>query len=245
MIIGQKEIFIEEINSTNQYAKELVSNTKPFEGTAIFTDYQQQGRGQNGNVWQGTRSENLYLSVILYPRFLAIQNHYLLNKAICLSVWESIAAYFPEVQIKWPNDIYAKGEKVAGILIENNLQGSNWQSAIVGIGVNLNQRVFPEGINATSLHNLTKREIDRTAYRKLLYKKLNKNYLAIRAGQKESIDRVYTKNLLGYQEVHAFEADGKKFTAQLLGVDNQGNLCLEQEGQLKYYRHGRLRQVVG
>ena len=245
MIIGQKEIFIKETGSTNQYAKELLSNTKPFEGTAIFTDNQTLGRGQNGNVWQGNAGENLYLSVILFPHFLLIKDHYLLNKAICLSVWESISEFCEEVKIKWPNDIYVDGKKLAGILIENSLQGSKWQSAIVGIGVNLNQKIFPENIKANSLRNILNKEIDRDAFRKLLYEKLNKNYLAIRANQADLINKQYTKNLLGYHEKTNFVINGKTNKAVVLGVQNTGELCLEIDSKLKYFRHGEVKQMPG
>lgn len=244
MIIGQKEIYIKETDSTNQYAKKMVSNTKPFEGTAIFADFQSNGKGQNGNVWQGEAGKNLYISIILYPKFLSIKDHYLLNKAICISVWESVADYYHDVKIKWPNDIYANNKKVAGILIENNLQGSNWQSSIVGIGVNLNQNEFPTEIQATSIMNLTKKEIDKESFRKLLYNKLNKNYLAIRNKQSENIDRTYTKNLLGYQEQNDFLIDGDITKAQILGVNNQGQLCLENSGELKYFNHGKIKQLI-
>lgn len=244
MIIGQKEIYLKEIGSTNQYAKELLSNTKPFEGTAIFADYQSVGRGQNGNVWQGESGENLFLSVILRPHFLQIKDHYLLNKAVCFSVWESVSEFCEDAKIKWPNDIYVGAKKLAGILIENSLQGSIWQSAIVGIGVNLNQKDFPADIKADSIGNILNKEIDRDAFRKLLYEKLNKNYMAIRANQADLINNQYTKNLLGYHEKVNFVIDGKITEAVILGVQNTGELCLEMDSRLKYFRHGEVKQKI-
>lgn len=244
MIIGQKEIFITETGSTNQYAKELLSNFKPFEGTAIFADNQTHGKGQNGNVWQGKPGQNLYLSVILFPHFLLIKDHYLLNKAVCLSVWESVSEFCEDVKIKWPNDIYVNGRKLAGILIENSLQGDKWQNAIVGIGVNLNQIDFPPDINACSIRSIIDKEIDGDAFRKLLYSKLNKNYLAIRASQTGLINSQYTKNLLGYHEKSNFTIDGKTIEAVILGVQNTGELCLEMDSKLHYFRHGEVRQEI-
>lgn len=244
MIIGENEICLKEIGSTNLYAKELLSKFKPFEGTAIFAEHQLSGKGQNGNIWLGASGQNLYLSVILYPHFLAIKNHYLLNKAICVSAWEAIAAFYPEAKIKWPNDIYAKGKKITGILIENSLQGSIWQSAVVGIGINLNQQDFPENIPAISLSQLCNKEIDKTAFRKLLYQKLNKNYLQLRASKKELIDNTYTKNLLGYHEKSNFLINGKAQEAVVLGVQNTGELCLEFDSKLHYFRHGDIKQII-
>lgn len=245
MIIGRQEIYLTKTDSTNQYAKKLVSNTTPFEGTAIFADYQHQGRGQNGNVWQGEPGKNLYASVILYPKFLAIKNHYLLNKAVCLSTWEAIAGYLPNAKIKWPNDIYVNGKKIAGILVENSLQGSVWQSAIVGVGINVNQLEFPAGINAASIANFYEKKINLCDFRKDFYEILDKHYYAVRAGRTESINQIYTKNLLGYHERGDFKTQEEKiFQAIVLGVDNQGNLCLEREGKLHNFRHGKIQQIL-
>ena len=106
----------------------------PFD--VFFADYQTAGRGRLDHKWESERGKNLIMSVVLPAGALKIEDAATLPLVAGLSVAKAIALLENgnHVTLKWPNDIYVEGEKVAGILCERH--GDN---VIVGIGVNLDQ----------------------------------------------------------------------------------------------------------
>src|SRR5665213_254691 len=120
LFVGRNYTFLAETPSTNTYLNTLMSETWLAEGTVISTGYQTAGRGQSGNIWEGTRDENIMLSVLFYPRFLSATGQFQLSKAIALAVRDFLANFLPAdlIVVKWPNDILVSGSKICGILIE-------------------------------------------------------------------------------------------------------------------------------
>ena len=118
LFLGKNVISLSEIESTNDYAKQLLAESKQIEGTLITADFQSKGKGQMGNEWKSEAGKNIIASYILHPHFLSADKQFYLNMAVALGVKE-----FCEVatslfaQIKWPNDILVEEKKVAGILI--------------------------------------------------------------------------------------------------------------------------------
>ncbi len=153
LFIGKNVISLETIDSTNDYAKQLLSTQKPTDGTLIIAKAQTKGRGQLGNIWQTESGKNLTVSYILYPNFLSPDKQFYLNMAVALGIREFCESICAEhVQIKWPNDILINGKKVCGVLIENALQGSKIQHSVIGIGININQSKFDAELpHATSI----------------------------------------------------------------------------------------------
>jgi len=136
-------VYHESIHSTNSLMYDEVSNTPDLnEGYVIRTDYQTSGRGQIGNTWESKSGKNLLA-----------EDQFLVSKIICLSLVELLNEYdLEKVRIKWPNDIYVGDKKIAGILIQNMLQGKQIKASIIGIGLNVNQEFFEsEAPNPTSL----------------------------------------------------------------------------------------------
>ena len=103
---------------------------------------------------------NLTASYILYPGFLSADKQFFLNMAVSLAVrelCEEVTGH--EIRIKWPNDIYHRNKKLAGILIENTISGSQISSSVIGIGLNVNQTSFdPDLPNPTSVKLITGHE---------------------------------------------------------------------------------------
>ena len=125
LFIGQNHISLASVDSTNSFAKDLLTKEHPPEGTIISATTQLKGRGQAGNTWAAEGGKNLTVSYILYPNFLEAAQQFYLNMAISLAVKDCCEEQTGgEFSIKWPNDIYYGDRKVAGILIENQLQGS-------------------------------------------------------------------------------------------------------------------------
>jgi BirA family biotin operon repressor/biotin-[acetyl-CoA-carboxylase] ligase len=123
------------------------------EGTAILAREQMAGRGRQGRSWSSPSGEGLYLSLVLRPNIKPADSP-VITLAAAVAVAETLSIDFNvRADIKWPNDVQARGRKICGILVESAIEGAQLQYAVMGIGVNISQRDFPDEIeqNATSL----------------------------------------------------------------------------------------------
>ncbi|MEO0341732.1 MAG: biotin--[acetyl-CoA-carboxylase] ligase [Bacteroidota bacterium] len=232
IFIGKVLHHFDVLPSTNTYAQELLSKSRPADGTAIITDHQYQGRGQIGTTWDSEAGQNITLSVILYPKFLQARQQFLLSQAIAIGVSSFIAELVEkEVWIKWPNDIYIEDRKVCGLLIQNAISGRSLQNAIIGIGINLNQTQFADQLKkATSIAIETGRH--HTVFDILpdLFQAIERNYLLLRKGEYDSIRELYLKRLYRYQTWQQYEDNsGQIFRGRILGVSEQGELQIQSE----------------
>ncbi len=200
LFIGCNKIQLRRVDSTNNYARQLVQDKLPIEGTVVITDKQTEGRGQRQNSWVSEADLNLTCSFILRPVFLAAKDQFILSAVTALAVLNTINPFMDEgkeVKIKWPNDILVNGKKIAGILIENTLRKTNLETSILGIGLNVNQIDFPREINATSLKQLTGNSIQIENILDELSSQLEKNYLMIRNGNYQPLLELMNQRLFG------------------------------------------------
>ncbi|MCX6329107.1 MAG: biotin--[acetyl-CoA-carboxylase] ligase, partial [Bacteroidia bacterium] len=162
MIIGSILNFYKNLSSTNDQASLLLKTESPPEGTVIYTDSQSAGRGQKDNKWESDEGKNLLISIILYPKSIAPENQFYISMAVSLGICDFIDSFFPGSKIKWPNDIYIKNDKIAGILIENSILGETIENSVAGIGININQEKFSDVVpNPVSIKMVTGNEYDR------------------------------------------------------------------------------------
>src|SRR5688572_17585879 len=150
------------IDSTNNYAMQLIDADKAEHGLTILAARQTAGKGQRGRSWSDEAGQSLLMSIILRPRFDLQQQPQFLA-AIAVTVADSIQQLMPEqpVSIKWPNDILIADKKAGGILIENVVRGQAWPWSVVGIGINVGQTELPAFLpNATSLRVVVGRHFD-------------------------------------------------------------------------------------
>ena len=225
-------IRLESIDSTNNYAREFLEKEKPQEGTVILTGNQHSGKGQASNQWESEPDKNLTFTIILYPDFLKIEEQIILNKTFALGISDFIKGINKklDVKIKWPNDIYIGDKKVAGILIENTISGNNYLACIVGIGININQTVFKsDAPNPTSLKSETGSEFDIEECFESILSKINKRYLQLKNGDKESINSDYLYNLFRFGEIYKYKFNNRIITAKMTGVTEFGRLVLITE----------------
>src|SRR5690606_28910585 len=103
---------------------------------------QTQGRGQRDNSWLSEPNSNITFSFVLYPTFLNLQKHFILNMLISLGIVDWLKSLSVKASIKWPNDIMIGDKKVTGILIENSSNSREIKQSVIGIGVNVNQKQF-------------------------------------------------------------------------------------------------------
>lgn len=155
-------MYIKTTNSTNSLMKEMLAKGEWPEGERfLYTGYQTAGRGQTGNSWESEADKNLLCSILLPPR----QNLFELNVAVSVAVHRMINCQLSilnsQLTIKWPNDIYWQNKKVAGILVENAIIGSEVKYSIAGIGLNVNQTTFvSDAPNPVSLKQITGKDYD-------------------------------------------------------------------------------------
>jgi BirA family biotin operon repressor/biotin-[acetyl-CoA-carboxylase] ligase len=242
LFIGKVANYLASVNSTNVFANNLLSKSTPIEGTVIYTDNQYAGRGQIGSKWESETGENIILSVILYPKFLPIQVQFKLNQCVALAIYDLLESFiFPvdQLSVKWPNDIYINDKKIGGVLIENKLKGSLIASAVVGVGLNINQSDFSPNLpNPTSL--LIETEVRQDTYEMIgsFCECLERRYLQLKAGNYDALDRDYLKILYGYQEWRTYKkaATGAIFKGKMIGISTQGKLQIQTTHQiLEFY----------
>jgi len=124
--------------------------------SVIVSSRQTEGRGQRGNIWHSEPGMNLTFSIILrYGQELQVpvEKEFSICEAVALSLSDFLVSKFGiDARIKWPNDIYVGKKKICGILIEHKLSEAFLDSSIIGIGLNVNQTIFPSDLpNATSI----------------------------------------------------------------------------------------------
>lgn len=238
--VGKALVYLPEVSSTMDYAADLLAkkNPAPREGTVVWADLQTRGRGQGNNTWLSLAGQNLTISVILYPGFLRVDRQFLLNEIVALAVSDTVTALTEQQTfIKWPNDIICQGKKVAGILIQNTLGADKLRSSIVGIGLNVNQKVFPPlPMPAGSLALLTSHTFDRAMVCESLCENLERWYLMLRNGLSIEIESAYLQKLLhlGQRRIYA-RSDGSRFSGRITGITRHGQLVVETDDGVQHF----------
>ncbi len=235
LFMGKNLVYVPDCHSTNTLALEISQQTPVIEGTLVITDDQTAGKGQRGNRWEAEPGMNLTFSLILKPNFLAISNQFFLNIVICLALTDYLKEKTSHItHIKWPNDILVQEKKISGVLIENQLQGSQIVHSIVGIGLNINQRHF-NSFSATSLANHTDKVFDLTVELPMLLCYIEIRYLQLRQGKYEKLMNGYLKALYRRNESHTFSHDEKVFEGIIQDVDPQGKLRIKMKDEIRSF----------
>lgn len=224
---------LDEATSTNDVLKEL-ARLQTEEGLVVYARSQTAGRGQMGNSWEAAAGQNLTFSLLLAPVFLKADEQVWLNMAISLALRDMISSYMDSVKIKWPNDIYVDDKKIAGILIENNLQSGYIRCSIIGIGINVNQSAFGNK-NATSF--LLERGVpsDLMDLLSQLLENIEQRYIQLELRQHRIMQSEYLKHLYRKDLVSFFRTGDRDFKGVIRTVDEYGRLVIETaEGALNF-----------
>lgn len=234
--MGKNLVFLPECHSTNTVALELVQKGSALEGTMVITDHQTSGRGQRGNQWTAEKGQNLTFSLVLHPNFLPPKDQFMLSKAVSLGLLDFISSSLPVVsaKVKWPNDLIVNGRKLCGILIENQLTGSRYESAVVGIGLNVNQTDFPIP-TAASLSTFASHRFDLDELLDELCLCLERRYQQLRRGEWKTLNTDYLNALYWYGEVHTFFSKAENFAGIIEGVDEIGRLLVRVGAEMRTF----------
>lgn len=226
IFLGKDVHFLPDCHSTNDIALQMVRLRQVSEGSIIICGHQTKGKGQRGNVWESEAGKNLTFSLVLKPDYLDITDQFLLNMSIANGVRIFLEDYLLVVKVKWPNDVLIPGEgKIGGILIENTFSGNAWEHAIVGVGLNINQKSFLN-IKATSLAKITENIFDLNELFRVLITRIEQSYLSLKRGKEKEIKNAYLNHLYLREQRAPFESKGEKFWGEITGIDSFGKLII-------------------
>ena len=210
-------------------------------GVCVVAEYQTAGKGCGSNSWESERGKNLTFSMLIHPEALPANAQFRITEVVSVALCETLESYINnKVEIKWPNDIYVGDRKICGILIENRLQGSTIKDAIIGIGLNVNQRVFlSDAPNPVSLYQLTGQETNRDTL-------LNRFLEAFeRVSQSNTTCIDYRERLFRKGKEGLYEDETGRFTARLTDVLSDGRLQLvDSEGQTRIYAFKEVQFII-
>jgi BirA family biotin operon repressor/biotin-[acetyl-CoA-carboxylase] ligase len=215
-------------------------------GDMVLTNYQTAGRGQVGNRWESDDTKNALFSMIFYPKTIAAHDAFLIAIIAAQAIRDTVAALgIDDVSVKWPNDVYWKDKKLAGILVENTLMGDAIEHSIVGVGLNVNQDAFPDYLpNPVSLTLITGETYDfvdialttATRIRKTIDAVTKKSLWNNPLAQRAKIYRRYNEQLYRTEGFHDYEDAHGRFSARIVRVEHDGRLVLEDtEGAVRSY----------
>ena len=235
--------YLPTCHSTNEIMTNLLASGVE-EGYIVITDFQSAGKGQPGKSWETQPYKNLTFSLLLKPSFLKLENQFRLTQVISLSVAGVVQNYLSEiVHVKWPNDIYVKEGKIAGILIQNSVKNRVFESCIVGIGLNVNQDVF-ETPEATSLKGITGKSYDINAILAQLIEEISERYSLLREGNFSLLNDEYQELLYAKNQLKVFESD-KRFYGEIIGTDQVGRLLVQTLDGIKSFQNQEVKLVRG
>jgi BirA family transcriptional regulator, biotin operon repressor / biotin---[acetyl-CoA-carboxylase] ligase len=234
LFIGKQVLYLSKCHSTNDVVAKLLGEQHPYEGALVITDHQTAGKGQRGNSWEAEPGLNLTFSFLLCPRFLSLDQQFMLNIVVALGIHDFLSAFIQQgLKIKWPNDLYVQDRKIGGILIENVIKQYVIESSVVGIGINVNQKQY-QYTAATSLALECDYHFELTNLMDRLLPSIECRYLQLKTGKKKSLIEDYLKNLYWMGEERIFKGSDL-FKGEITGIDPSGKLCVKVNGQTRAF----------
>lgn len=228
MRIGQKLIHLESVDSTNNYTANLLKAGGLSSGTVILADEQFAGKGQRGAEWLTEAGKNLTFSIYLEDVNLSVENQFNLSKMVALAVLDLLKKVGIVAHIKWPNDIWVKGRKISGVLIENSVSQSRGIRSIIGIGLNVNQTEFGS-LNATSLQLEMGNFVPTRDVLFSFIESFNSVYDQF-SMHPEQLNAAYLEHLYQLKEVRTYRDESGTFDGKIVGIEPSGRLIVDKEG---------------
>jgi len=234
---------LQQVDSTNAQAmRHLASGAVP--PFLVIAEQQTAGRGRRGRSWASPFGENLYYSLVLRVSG-GMRQLEGLSLVVGLALLQALRdAGVADAGLKWPNDLLVGGRKIAGILLELSGDPADVCHVVIGIGVNINMRVTPQGevIDQpwTSLRQVLGEQVDRNVFVAGLNRQLER-YLQLHQVQGfAALREQWEANHLWQGRVVVLAAGAQTIQGRVLGVDDTGALRLQIDGQEKVFSGGEL-----
>ncbi len=235
----KRKFHFEQLDSTSAFLKRGRFSLKNF--TFVSCDFQTDGHGRMGRTWVSPKNENLMFSVLIKDKTLVsnFSSLSLLSAVSILKVLQKLGLC--DISIKWPNDVYAFGKKICGILLESVCDENEMSSVIVGIGLNVNTTNFvgeykapPTSIALESGLNYNIKHI-----KKLVFKQIKKDFISLKKGKNDYLSVAKEHNYLKDKIVFA-EIDNKKTEIKVLDIETDNSLLCEIDGKTKNLFYGEI-----
>ena len=245
-------IRLSTVDSTNRYVRDEAATLWAKSGFAdglvvVSAEHQTAGRGQRGNTWNSNAGENLLFSILIRPgEALKVAEQFLLSQTVALALHGAMKSYDIDTRLKWPNDIYVGKRKLAGVLVELDYSGTFVEQAIIGVGINVNQVLFPVMDRIpVSMKMLQRRSFVTDKILETVIGCFERNYTELCKGNTYAITAQYTGLLLGINERRSYiDADGP-FEGVIEGVENDGHLLVRRaDGAMSRYAFKEIEQPL-
>jgi len=230
--VGRNLVHLPSTTSTMDDAREAAA-AGCASGTLILAEYQSRGRGRRGRSFYAPDAANLYFTLVLRPSRSAVRS---MPLAVPLAVCESLNSLGLDAGIKWPNDIWVSGRKIAGMLIDAE-SGMAGTTVYPGIGVNVNGDPTVEPALAAIASSVA-RELRRPVAREpLLAEMCNRLEAAIETPFEELLPRYRQRSLVIGRDVLVTPPSAEPFVASALDIAPDGDLLVRLES-------GEVRSVI-
>lgn len=239
--------YYESVDSTNDRIKSRAHEGQS-EGLVISAGKQTAGKGRIGRKWESPSHDSISTSLLLKPEEISIEAIPTITVVAAMAVRDAISRlYGIEGQIKWPNDIVFNGKKICGILTEMEMRDNAVWFVVVGIGVNVHNRVFPEEIafKATSvdleLDKISGEKAHRSELTKAIWESFKKYYnIFIQTQDMSGLKEEYEKYLANRGNRVRIEAQDNSYEATAIGINSRGELIIELDGEHRIIRTGEV-----
>lgn len=229
--MGRRVVSYDEVTSTNTVAKQLADEGAE-EGTLVVSDKQNQGKGRRGRYWESEKGTGVFMTVVLKPKMKPVYAS-MLTLVAALALNDAIIDLTGlESKIKWPNDIVINKKKVSGILTELSAEVDYINYVVVGIGVNVNRKDFPEELKdkATSLELESGKSISRAQLIAKTMEYLEGYYERfLKTHDLSDLKEAYSKVLINTDQVVRIITDGDSYTGIARGITDEGHLIVEKD----------------
>lgn len=223
--------FVHNATSTNRLLADMAQKRR-LQGNplselfVLAADFQTEGRGAGASKWFSDKDENLLLSIYFEPP-LAASKQFVFNQYFALATREFVSRHADGAQIKWPNDIYVHGKKIAGDLTEHTIVDKRILFTIAGIGININQAHFPDNIpHPTSLFLETGQKYPLHVLLEEYTTLLRQQYAVVDMASAGILHDSYLQHLYRYDEFHPYLIHQEKMDAAIKDIDPFGRLIL-------------------
>jgi BirA family biotin operon repressor/biotin-[acetyl-CoA-carboxylase] ligase len=238
-LIGFPFVELQSVDSTNNYARQQIHEGLAQHGTTYFAHEQRSGKGQRGRYWNSEKDTNIIMSVVINPRPILLAQQFMLSACVALAIHDFFRKYAGgDTKIKWPNDLYWQDRKAGGVLIESgvgsqesgvgNKESGVWNWSIAGMGININQTVFPSELtNPVSLKQITGKNFNEVELAKELCVYLEKYYLKLAGEDFGSIHELYVAQLYKKNSFVKLKKGSRVFEAMIKSVSPSGKLIVQ------------------
>ena len=230
-----KILHFDEINSTNVFLYDKISENNDISDMVVVAAHQTAGRGMDKNRWESEAGKNLLFSIALNVNFLEAENQFKISQAVSVAIVETLSQFVDDKRlfITWPNDIYFGDKKLAGMLIQNTIEGRMMGVSIIGIGLNVNQIEFSKDIpNPISLKMISGRDFDLDNLLNLLVSSIKTKVESLRDKEKKNeINEKYVSRSYRFGIWSDYFYQNQVKSMIIRGFDKYGRLLLhDKEG---------------